>query len=203
MPSHKKGPFILSGSRDKILQAAEELLHERGYGRTSVDDILKKSGVRKSNFYYHFTSKEELGLTVLDKIIIEYELGVLSPTLGDTSISPSKRLNNYYKKVISTHRKLKCRMGSAFGNLAIETSDSNERFREKLSGFFTALEKTIAGCIADGIQKGEFRSDMQPKVFALLILSHLEGAIMMAKTRRSLKPLTTGSETILSLLKAR
>jgi len=193
----------MRSSRDKIITSAEELFRERGYGGTSVDHILKKSGVRKSNFYYHFTSKEELGLTVLDKIIMEYESGVLSPTLGDTSIPPSKRLNNYYKKVISTHRKLKCRRGSVFGNLAIETSDSNERFREKLSGFFTVLEKTIAACIRDGIKKGEFRSHIPPKVFASLILSHLEGAVMIAKTRRSIKPLTTGSKTIMSLLKAR
>lgn len=191
----------MKSSKEKILHAAQDLFHESGYGGTSVDDILKKSGVRKSNFYYHFSSKEELGLIVLDKMISEYQSNVLAATLRDTAISPSERLEKYYKKIISIQRKLKCSRGSPFGNLAIETSDSNERFREKLAGFFTALEKAITGCIKDGIKTGEFRSNIPPKILARLILSHLEGAIMLAKTKKSLNPLTKGSSTILSLLK--
>lgn len=188
-------------SKDKILASAKELFHEWGYSRTSVDDILKNSGVRKSNFYYHFRSKEELGLTVLDQMINDYKSNVLATTLGDTSISPTGRLEEYYRKVISTRRKLKCTRGSPFGNLAIETSDTNERFREKLEGFFTALEKAISACIKAGIKTGEFRSDIPPKVLARLILSHLEGAIMLAKAKKSINPLTKGSRAILSLIK--
>jgi hypothetical protein len=81
-------------------------------------------------------------------------------------------------------------------------SGSNESFREKLSIFFNSWEKTIEECISEGMRSGDFRSDLPPGVIAQLILSHLEGAIMMVKTHRSIEPLSSGSETIMRLLKA-
>jgi len=115
----------LSTSKDKIVKSARDLFHLYGYKNTSIDDILKSAGVTKSNFYYHFKSKEELGLLILERRIKEYEIKYLSDTLGDTSISPEKRLKNYYKKVTSFHKELNCKRGCPFGNLTLEMSDIN------------------------------------------------------------------------------
>ena len=87
----------MSTSKEKILESARDLFHLNGYKNTSIDDILKSTGVTKSNFYYHFKSKEELGLLILDIRIKEYEIKFLTDTLGNTSISPEKRLKNYYE----------------------------------------------------------------------------------------------------------
>ena len=189
-------------SRDKILESAKKLFHLKGFQQTSVDDILRDSGVTKSNFYYHFKSKEELGLIYLDRRIKQYETEVLSTTLENKSQSPSLRLDKFYKKVKAFHSDLGSVKGCPFGNLAIEMSGVNEKFRERLSAFFVIWEKTIKDCIEEGIKKGEFREDISPEIIARLILSHLEGAIMMVKTHRSIAPLSSGSKTILKLLKA-
>jgi TetR/AcrR family transcriptional repressor of nem operon len=192
----------LNKSKDKILASAKELFHEYGFQQTSVDEILKKSGVTKSNFYYHFKSKEELGLKILQRFINQYEADVLMKTLGNKSLGPSERLIEFYNAVRMFHRDLHNPRGCPFGNMAIEMSGSNENFREKLSAFFNSWEKIIEECINEGMRTGDFRSDIHPGVVAQLILSHLEGAIMMVKTHRSIEPLSSGSETILRLLKA-
>ena len=192
----------MNKSKEKILASAKELFHENGFQQTSVDEILKQSGVTKSNFYYHFKSKEELGLTILDRFIRHYETDVLLKTLGNRSLQPSERLNEFYKAVKTFHRDSEKPKGCPFGNLAIEMSGANENFREKLSAFFNSWERTIQECIEEGMGKGDFRSDLPPGVIAQLILSHLEGAIMMVKTHRSIEPLSTGIETIMKLLKA-
>jgi len=192
----------LSTSKEKIVESAQGLFHLKGYQNTSVDDILKSTGVTKSNFYYHFKSKEELGLLILESRIKQYEINFLSDTLGNTSISPEKRLKNYYKKVTSFHKDLSCQSGCPFGNLALEMSDVNENFRQRLSGFFNHWQKIIEGCIKEGIKKKEFRGDISANTISELILSHLEGAIMMVKTHRSIKPLRMGSKTIIKLIKA-
>ena len=57
----------MNKSKERLLASARELIHENGFQQTSVDEILKKSGVTKSNFYYHFKSKEELGLIILER----------------------------------------------------------------------------------------------------------------------------------------
>jgi TetR/AcrR family transcriptional repressor of nem operon len=192
----------LNKSKEKILASAKELFHEYGFQQTSVDEILKKSGVTKSNFYYHFKSKEELGLIILERFIKQYEADVLMKTLGNKSLSPSGRLVEFYNSVKTFHRDLQNPKGCPFGNMAIEMSGSNENFREKLSAFFNSWEKVIEECINEGMSTGDFRSDLPPGVVAQLILSHLEGAIMMVKTHRSIEPLSSGSETIMRLLKA-
>jgi len=191
----------LSISKEKIIDSAQELFHLKGYQNTSVDDILKSTGVTKSNFYYHFKSKEELGLLVLEKRIKQYETNFLSDTLANTFIPPEKRLKNYYKRVTAYHKNLNCRNGCPFGNLALEMSDVNENFRQRLSDFFNHWQKIIEGCIKEGIRKKEFRGDISANTISQLILSHLEGAIMMVKTHRSIKPLRMGSKTIIELIK--
>ncbi len=40
-----------------------------GYNHTSLDDVLRESGVGKGNFYYHFKSKEDLGYAILDRLV--------------------------------------------------------------------------------------------------------------------------------------
>ena len=192
----------MNKSKERILASAKELFHEYGFQQTSVDEILKKSGVTKSNFYYHFKSKEELGLIILQRFITLYESDVLIKTLGNKSLSPSGRLVEFYNSVKTFHRDLENPRGCPFGNMAIEMSGSNENFREKLSAFFNSWEKIIEECINEGMSTGDFRGDLPPGVVAQLILSHLEGAIMMVKTHRSLEPLSSGSETIMRLLKA-
>lgn len=192
----------MNNSKERILASAKELFHANGFQQTSVDEILKMSGVTKSNFYYHFKSKEELGLIILERFIRQYETDVLIKTLGNRSLRPSERLNEFYKSVRTFHRDLNNPKGCPFGNLAIEMSGSNERFRERLSAFFNSWEKIIGECIEEGIGTGDFRGDLPPGVIAQFILSHLEGAIMMVKTHRSIEPLSSGSETILRLLRA-
>lgn len=48
------------------MAVASRLVHLQGFNHTSLDQILRESGVRKGNFYYYFRSKEELGYAVLD-----------------------------------------------------------------------------------------------------------------------------------------
>ncbi|GJM17136.1 MAG: TetR family transcriptional regulator [Thermodesulfobacteriota bacterium] len=191
----------MNTSKEKVIDSAQKLFHLNGFQNTSIDDILESTGVTKSNLYYHFKSKEELGLLILEKRIREYENKFFSDTLENNSISPEKRLKRYYKRVINYHDNLNCKNGCPFGNLALEMSDTNEKFRSRLSDFFNHWQKTIEKCIKEGIKLKEFRSDISPKIISQLILSHLEGAILMTKTHRSITPLSSGCKTIMKLIK--
>lgn len=54
-------------SRKEILEAALRLFSRRGYGATSVNDIAAEAGVSKGNVYHHFTDKEAILRTLLDR----------------------------------------------------------------------------------------------------------------------------------------
>lgn len=55
--------------KNRIIDAAWELFHEKGYGDTTVDDIISRSGTSKGSFYYYFTSKDEL----LDTLAVMFD----------------------------------------------------------------------------------------------------------------------------------
>lgn len=187
-------------SKEKIIQVAAHLFHKNGYQTTTVDEISETTGVTKSNLYYHFRSKEQLALEALDMRMKQFESEVILSTLGKISLPPKKRLQQFYDRVANFHSSLKCRCGCPFGNLAIEMSDVSEKFRKRLSAFFRNWERAIEKCVDEGMSKGEFRCDIKPKLAAQLILSQVEGAIMMVKTHKTIEPLNDGAKAVLKLL---
>ena len=52
-------------TRRRILEVAAQAFADRGYAGTSLNDVLKASGVTKGGFYFHFPSKEALALATL------------------------------------------------------------------------------------------------------------------------------------------
>jgi len=78
-------------SREKIIEAAASLFHQRGFQPTSLDDILERSEVCRSNFYYHFRCKEDLGLEVLARQAERFETGIIRGILADETEPPRPR----------------------------------------------------------------------------------------------------------------
>ncbi len=55
-------------TRAKIVQAARELVVERGYDNVSTGDVLKRSGISRGALYHHFDGKTELFAAVVDAL---------------------------------------------------------------------------------------------------------------------------------------
>ncbi len=54
-------------TKERILAAAEELVFERGYAGTSLDEIIEKVGLTKGAFFYHFKSKADLAQGIIER----------------------------------------------------------------------------------------------------------------------------------------
>ena len=79
------------GNREKLLEAATAILGRNGYQATSVDEILEAARVAPSNFYYHFKSKEDLGLEVLESIF-ERSREKFAPLYVNKGLAAMKKL---------------------------------------------------------------------------------------------------------------
>jgi AcrR family transcriptional regulator len=62
-------PRVYSSSRDRILDAAERLILERGGGQLSVEDVAAEAQVSKGGFFHHFATKDELLIAVVDRLV--------------------------------------------------------------------------------------------------------------------------------------
>ena len=177
-------------NKDKIVEAATELFHLYGYDETSIDMLIKKAGVSKSNFYYYFEGKEELGLGVLTKLA-DNQIREFSEIM-ESDLNPVEQFVECYKRAVSLQRDLLEQAiygGSFFGNMAIEQSSVNEKFRSVLEKYFQECEIFIEQGLRRGIEQGFFNENIDPKEVARYLLSHFEGAILMAKVKKSLSPI--------------
>lgn len=181
-------------NRDKLIDTAAQLFHSHGFEGTSIDLLMKTSGVSKSNFYYYFESKEALGLLTIEKAASEFKETILSKTVLNQDLNPLERLDGFYEEIISYQHSLferSCNAGCFFGNLALEQSAANEKFRSALSDFFQEIEGSFEQCLRDGVEQGFFKEEIDPKETATLLVSQIEGAILLLKVYSSVNTFET------------
>ncbi len=191
------------GNRERILEAAAGLFRQRGFQPTSLDEILEKSGVCRSNFYYHFKSKEDLGLEVLAWQVERFEAGVIRGILENEPESPRGRLERLFHSVMSDLQAGDCRCGCPFGNLAAELSGIHPEFRNRLSTFFQRWEDAVEHCLREGVARGEFRGDFDTRRAATALVSQIEGAVLLTTTHGHAGPVEDGAHVMLTLLEGR
>lgn len=190
-----------ANSREKVVQAATELFGTRGFGKTSVEDILKSAGVAKSNFYYHFASKEALGMEVLKRMQEDMQRDVWPTTFGNSGLTPLKRIEGFINCIMETLARNDCHGGCPFANLAIEVSDDMKDFREELTTCFQAVVGQMAACVRQGQERGEMRADLDPHLTAQLLFAQLEGSVLLAKTYKDIAPIRESFATMVTLLR--
>ena len=175
-----------AATRDQILDAAARLIHLRGYHCTSLDDVLRDSGVGKGNFYYYFKSKEDLGYAIIDRIVQGFVERTLEPAFADPGADPVAQLRGFLDRVLDSQRERNCVGGCPLGNLASELSDVHEGFRRRLADIFSQWRIRLADALARGKARGGVRPDVDPAGAAQFLVAALEGAILMSKVTRDI-----------------
>ena len=97
-----------AATRDQILDAAARLIHLQGYHCTSLDDVLRESGVGKGNFYYYFKSKEDLGYAIIDRVTRGFIERTLEPVFGDPLGDPVAQIHMFLDRVLENQRQRNC-----------------------------------------------------------------------------------------------
>lgn len=64
---------MASKKREKIIETAWKLFNEKGFGETTINDIIREADISKGTFYYHFRSKDDLLGTLAEILDREYE----------------------------------------------------------------------------------------------------------------------------------
>jgi len=136
----------------------------------------------KANLFHHFKSKEELGLAVLDYKTESYKCGCLDPM--QNSPDPIRAVSRAFSDTARFMRSNGCKAGCFVGNIALEMSDINERFRERAGRFFEQWTACLENKLRTARADGYFASTLKPRAAAEAVLALFEGAIMLARTRR-------------------
>ncbi|MGG1663653.1 TetR/AcrR family transcriptional regulator [Brevibacillus sp. NRS-1366] len=169
-------------TRMHIIQKSAELFNVRGYAGSSINDIMKATGLKKGGIYRNFASKDQIAAEAFD-----YSTAILSERLSkavesaDTAIEKMMVIFDVYKDAVNNPPVIG---GCPLLNTAIESDDTHPELREQALRVMNQFLSTIQEIIQHGIESGELRSDSEVVSLSSLILSTLEGAIMASKLAR-------------------
>ena len=143
-------PTLASGTRERLLAAARELIEEGGYGAASVLAIADRAGVAAGTLYRHFASKEELFVEVFRAVCAREEQAMRDAAAQlPESASSVERLQT----VLATFARRALRNPRLAWALLAEPVDPRvDAERLAYRGRYTQL---VAGSLAAGIEAGE------------------------------------------------
>ncbi|HET7457791.1 MAG TPA: TetR family transcriptional regulator C-terminal domain-containing protein [Gemmatimonadaceae bacterium] len=168
--------------RSQILDAAALLIAERGFTLTSIDDVIRESGLSgKSHFYHYFKSKEQLGYEVLNRQFERFAERGLA-ILREPMIEPLDRLNLFIDSLVALQVERGCKGGSPFGNLAAEMADAHEGFRKRIDIVFGRWASQIESLLWEARPKLADGTDSAR--LARFVIATLEGAILVSRVQR-------------------
>src|ERR1700690_86000 len=176
-PSHK----------EKLLSDGLRLVHQRGFGASSVRDIVHAAGVPQGSFTNHFASKEAFGLEILD-LYLANGREAMRATLRNDALAPLARLRTYIDGGKNRLNKDGMRNGCLFGNFTAEASDHSEAIRQRLVDIFAEGQDSIAYCLRAAVAAGELPPHFDCDEVAGFVVSSLQGATLLAKAQRSPAP---------------
>jgi TetR/AcrR family transcriptional repressor of nem operon len=174
----------VSNRRAQILDAASALIAERGYTGTSVEEVIRSSGLSgKSHFYHYFKSKEELGYEVLNRQFERFAERGLA-ILREPMIDPLERLNLFIDSLVASQAAKGCRGGTPFGSLAAEMADAHEGFRRRIDSVFERWASQIQSLLWEA--RPRLVDDVDTGRLARFIIATLEGAVLMSRVKKDI-----------------
>ncbi|WP_445491325.1 TetR/AcrR family transcriptional regulator [Niallia sp. 03133] len=169
--------------KQEIILAAQEIIHSKGYQATSISDILTAANIGKGQFYHYFSSKHDLGLAVIDHLILERDLQLIEMILKSTEAPPKQKLNKMLDWILICHTEKENKPGCPIGNLAIEMSEHDETYRIKLQEYFDRWAEAIADNLEDMNHNKVVNSRLHSKKNAEAMIALIEGGIMLMKNQ--------------------
>jgi AcrR family transcriptional regulator len=141
--------------RADILDAALRCFLRTGYRGTTMDDVVRESGLSKGTIYWHFANKQDIFATLFDKIILEFMAGLqIKPASEGKSITEQLHQIITASVQAAEHNKEKLKLPLKF---IIELWQENF-FMQHYQTILQAFVDQIKTLIEAGIASGEFRA---------------------------------------------
>ena len=172
-------------TRQEIIRKAASIFNQRGYAGAALSDLMEATGLEKGGIYRHFESKERLAAEAFDYAWAEtFQARTQDLDRINNSVD---RLKRYVANFVE--RRAAIPGGCPLLNTAIDSDDGNPVLRERVRKALAQWRDYLVSVIRAGIKAREIAARVDAEQLATLIISSLEGAIMVCRMDRSNDPL--------------
>jgi AcrR family transcriptional regulator len=172
----------VTDTREVLLNTAMKLFWEKGYGATSIQDILRESKVHAGSLYHFFPTKQDLLLKTLERYRDGIRPMLLEPAWKGVKDPIEKifaLLARYRQALVSTDYFYGCPIGS----LALEIHEPDPPVRALLATNFDGWTGAIRECLRDAGTR--IPAEVDHRQLASFVLTVMEGGVMQARTQRN------------------
>ncbi|HEY3946267.1 MAG TPA: TetR/AcrR family transcriptional regulator [Solirubrobacteraceae bacterium] len=167
-------------TRNRVLDAATELVFEHGVAGTSLDDVRAAATVSKGQLYHYFADKEDLVHAVIDRTV-QQVLGA-QPALAD--LSSWAAIAGWCDDLVQLQVDRHAIGGCPIGSLAGELAETDEKARAELAGGFDRWEAPLREGLRQMQADGKLRRGADPTSLATATLAAIQGGLVLTQTRR-------------------
>ncbi len=173
-------------TRLEIIRKAAPIFNRRGFAGAALSDLMSATGLEKGGIYRHFDSKQQLAGEAFD---FAWHRALDARFAGTAEIPNTvERL----KRIVWNFRDRRSGLvqgGCPFLNMAIDSDDGNPFLRAKARRAFHSWLGRLRTIIEEGQARGEIRSDLDAAGSATLLVTTLEGGLMLERLQRTPDPL--------------
>jgi len=179
----------------RILDVAERLVQTQGFNGFSYADISAQLGITKASLHYHFTTKADLGSTLIARYSAAFRRAL--DEIDHSAPEAREKLRRYaglYAQVLRQNRMCLC------GMLAADYTTLPAEMRAGVKEFFDLNESWLARVFEEGRKQGVLRFQGPPLDSARLLLGSLEGAMLVARSYGDPARFTSAAQRLLAEL---
>ena len=191
----------VSDMKDRLMEAAMDLMWQNNYSAASVDAICERAGAKKGSFYYFFKSKSELAAAALEadwkKKRAEMD-SIFSPT-----VPPLERFERYfefvYERLAEVQKKCGSILGCPFMSVGSEVSTQDQIVREAVDRIMDRKLQFFISAVRDAAAQGLIVAG-DPEAKARALFACYQGTVAQARIQNDLDLLREFKQTARDVL---
>ena len=189
-------------TRLALVWCGTELLTERGFLSTGIEEILSRVVVPKGSFYHYFKSKQDFGVAVIENYV-EFYAEKMNRIFTDASLTPLQRVQRFVDEGKDGMIRYGFKRGCLIGNMGQELASLNDEFRLQLEAVLVSWEIMLKACLDRAVSLGELSLDTDTAALSNFFWIGWEGAILRAKLTQNTAPLDQFASLFFTLAKSK
>lgn len=184
---------------DLLLQAAREMILDKGFAATTARDLVNASGTNLASIGYHFGSREALLSQALEELFDEWTEVLAGAAFSEADAPPVERLGLSLQAMVSTlgeHRALI----RAFVE-ALAHAERSPDFRKQLRAHYRRARQHVAGLVEAALGPDAVAAGADPMVIALFLIAIFDG--LAVQSRLAPRDTPSGEQLVAALAAAR